>query len=119
MRSSLLREFGSVAVYEPYPAQEFPLKADLPQDEHFDFIISVYVLNVMKPYERDNAITWMKEYSDVAIAAVRTDKINGVPAYDGVETRAGTFQKSFSKMDCANIGRELTYQYGSFAIVEL
>lgn len=117
--TSILSELGNVSVYEPYPHEAYPSKADLPSDEYFDFIISVYVLNVMTPHERDNAIDWMKAHGDVVIAAVRTDKINGVPSYDGVETSTGSFQKSFTKLDCETLGQVLVFKHGAYAIVEL
>lgn len=107
-----------VAVYEPYPAQDEPWKADKPIG-YFDLCISVYVLNVLLPYDRDRAIWDMCNRADFAIAAVRTDKIEGHPMFDGVVTKADTFQKSYTREEAEEISTQVLTYNSSFAILQL
>lgn len=107
-----------VDVYEPDPAEGEDWKADHPVGAQYQFVVSVYVLNVLTPDTRESVIHDMRGYGLKAYAAVRTDKIKGVPMYDGVLTRAGTFQKSFSLVDANRLGKVLTWN-PAFAIVEL
>ena len=106
-----------VEVYEPHPAENEPWKKDVPLG-YFDLCISVYVLNTLVPSEREFVIWQMTNKADRAIAAVRTDKINGRPMFDGVITSRNTFQKSFSRSECEELGKVLTYN-SSFAIIDL
>lgn len=116
--TAALRDSGAdVAVYEPYPAPRQRYKAILPAD-YFDMLVSIYILNVLEPYERNLVLSEMKIIADRAVVAVRTDKIAGTPHLDGVITKIGTFQKSFSRAECESLGRVLTYN-SSFAIIEL
>lgn len=108
---------ADVSVYEPFPAEGERYKAILPSD-YFDMLISIYVLNVLFHDERLMTIEEMECIADRSIVAVRTDKINGMPFEDGVITKTGTFQKSFSRAECEALGNVLTYN-SSFAIIEL
>jgi len=115
-----LSAYGDVAAYEPYPDDKYPgyaAKTILP-DKHFDYIIAIYVLNVLEPTERMKVLKWLREHGDVVLVAVRTDKINGKRYKDGVKTSTGTFQKSFGDYDLNKLGKVLT-KTPSFAIVEL
>lgn len=106
-----------VEVYEPYPSEYEPWKKDVPLG-YFDLCVSIYVLNTLVPSEREFVIYQMKTKADRVIAAVRTDKINGHPMFDGVITSRNTFQKSFSRSECEELGKVLTYN-SSFAIIDL
>lgn len=120
MDTDALNAYGNVSVYEPYPGVEGAkqaAKAVLP-DKHFDYIIAIYVLNVLEPTERMKVLKWLREHGDVVLIAVRTDKINGKRYKDGVKTSTGTFQKSFGDYDLNKLGKVLT-KTPSFAIVEL
>jgi hypothetical protein len=129
--TELLKKYGNTYIYEPHPAFDHTFytgdtkginytqidKRELPE-EHFDYIIAIYVLNVLEPAERWKVLRWLREHGDVVLVAVRTDRIKGKRHLDGVMTTTGTFQKSYSKRDCENLGRVLTIN-SSFAIVEL
>ena len=106
-----------VAVFEPYPANNEAWKA-YPPCGHYDVCVSIYVLNTIEPEERAQVIDDMRKRADRIIVAVRTDKINGYPALDGVVTKRGTFQKSYSRSDCEELGNVLTYN-SSYAIVDI
>jgi hypothetical protein len=122
-----LKQYGSVSVYEPYPAfdkahyiSDAIVKCDktvLP-DMTFDYIVAIYVLNVLEPAERWKVLRWLREHGDVVLVAVRTDSIKGKRHLDGVITSTGTFQKSYDNVALENLGRVLT-RNSSFAIVEL
>lgn len=118
MDSAALRKVATtVAVYEPFPTEGQEYKANMPSG-YYGMCVSIYVLNVLEPDERAKVIWDMCNRADFVYAAVRTDKIAGTPFKDGVITKTGTFQKSFTRAKCEELGKVLTFN-SSFAIIEL
>lgn len=80
--------------------------------QHYDVVVSNFVLNVLPPVERDRVLDEIMravKFGGVAYIAVRTDKVNGTPVEDGVLTSRGTFQ---AQLDAAG----WTYFFGCIPI---
>jgi hypothetical protein len=81
-------------------------------------VVANYVLNTLTPDARAEAFLQAYIAGQYAIFTVRLDRVDGEPFEDGVITKRGTFQKSFSRSECEELGRVLTYN-SSFAIIDL
>lgn len=72
---------------------------------HWDIVYLGYVINVIAdPFERRRVLNLANEmcsnsdWSEVLVA-VRSDKVQGTPHGDGVITKRGTFQKSYTQQE--------------------
>lgn len=75
-------------------------------EEYFDVVIASYVLNVLPPKQRAVVIGECLAKADIAIFAVRTDKIEGRKYEDGVITSRNTFQKSYGRQTKSLIAKD-------------
>jgi len=67
----------------------------------YQYIVCNYVLNVLPPADRAAALQSIADHTQMegngtVLIAVRGDKIPGTPEEDGVRTKIGTFQKSYT-----------------------
>jgi hypothetical protein len=111
-----LPEVGGCFPYEPN--SPVIAKRNMPMGCPFNFVVANYVLNTLTPDARAEAFLQAYIAGQYAIFTVRLDRVDGEPFEDGVITKRGTFQKSFSRSECEELGRVLTYN-SSFAIIDL
>ncbi len=86
-----------VDAYDPYSPDAS--RRVFPKDEYFERVVAIYVFNTLAPLDRDAAINDAMSLVDTdgeLIVAVRADKIVGAAYWDGVVTKRGTFQKSYT-----------------------
>lgn len=93
------RELGILSGKEPFgydPNSPMESHRVPPPEGVFDACVSNYVFNTLAPVARRIAFQDMLRYAPVGFVSVRKDKIKGKPAFDGVITSRGTFQKSYT-----------------------
>jgi len=81
---------NQVTPYDPNTDKNDPTVLE----QSYDLAVSNYVFNTLPPAERTRAYHRMMLACQTALISVRTDHINGTPAYDGVITKRQTFQTS-------------------------
>lgn len=92
-----LAEAGAlVRPYEP-ASSDLSYTAHWPEGESFDIAVSNYVFNTLAPYWRELAFNDLMGVCQSALIAVRTDRVPGERAADGVMTQRGTFQTQLNK----------------------
>ena len=91
--TKLLETVASVTCYDPTFA---PDKSVLVNGV-YNSIVCNYVLNVLPYFKRRIVIEEMSNLSRLAFITVRTDCVNGTIHEDGVITKKGTFQKTYTK----------------------
>lgn len=121
----LTRNGADVTAYDPYSENPFTRDASR-LEQHYDLGIAIYVLNVLDPLDRVTAIYQLLNCCDQIIIAVRTDKVKGIPIWDGVVTKAGTFQTQRNAKDweswlswATTRPVELLHNGGHYAIFEV
>lgn len=64
----------------------------------YDVVVSVYVLNVLPPLERQACLEEIRRLAPRALLAVRADRnhLHGEPEADGVRTSRQTFQRAYT-----------------------
>lgn len=98
----------------------------------YDVVVCSYVLNTLVPEERAKVfLDALYRSRGRALFTVRIDKVNGVPLFDGVATKRGTFQTQLSASEWVEWMRDtldealdlsqvdVIYKNGSFLIVEV
>jgi ATP adenylyltransferase len=93
---------GTCDEYDPYFAPERP-------DGIYDTVYCGYVLNTLPPTNRAGCVMDILQFIDktsTVYFAVRGDRVRGEPHHDGVITKRGTFQKSFSNLELYSFLRE-------------
>lgn len=104
-------DVSSVDEYDPHYAPERPTGI-------YKTIYCGYVANTLSPIRRAGLYMDMLQFMDkgsVAIIVVRADKIEGTPFEDGVMTKRGTFQKSYTDREFA---KELSEFFGTYTVAK-
>ena len=123
---------GPVKVYDPHGYPEYEARnwrAMDPTQSHYDLGVSIYVLNTLIPPVRETVLKEVMDVCDVAVFAVRTDKIkSNDPWMDGVITRRNTFQTQkspqawsawFSQHSPKNTSVKVLHKAGHYCILEV
>lgn len=101
------------------PNSSVPDNRHMPQSERFDTIYCGYVLNTLDARTAANVIEDIRSRlypGGTAYFAVRTDRVEGVPWYDGVLTQKGTFQMSYRPLTNVSNTYDWIHKAGHYAI---
>ena len=118
---ALIDEGAYVTAYDPYspaPGQ----RDDAVLFNYYDYVIAIYVFNVLEPGERVNAFGdfLTAKGGGTGYIALRTDKIAGAPYEDGVITQKYTFQKSYTGASAIEeFGGKIIHKGSGFLILEI
>ena len=118
---ALIDEGAYVTAYDPYSPAPTLRDSEILW-AYYDYVIAIYVFNVLEPDERAEAFDDFMRTKDTGkgYIALRTDKINGVPYADGVVTQRYTFQKSYTKESAlAEFGGRIIHSEYGFLILEV
>lgn len=90
--------------------------------EMFTTIYCGYVLNTLDARTASNTIEDIRAHlqpGGIAYFAVRTDKVEGLPWYDGVLTQKGTFQMSYRALTKVSCTYDWIHKASHYAIFRI
>lgn len=94
--TAALAEIAPTVVYDPNSPQKS--KREWPETWN-DVGVAIYVFNTLPPLQRSYALQDFLSSCDRWYIAVRADKVDGTPLFDGVMTKRGTFQKRYTEAE--------------------
>lgn len=106
--------------YDPNSTK--PENRYMPKGEKFDTVYCGYVLNTLDARTAANVIEDIRSRlypGGNAYFAVRTDKVEGVPWYDGVLTQKGTFQTTYRYLTNVPDTYDWIHKAGHYAIFRI